>query len=482
MIDPRPITLVIGVLLSTLGAVMLVPALVDLGFGAENWKVFAVSAVITMFVGGAMVVATRGRAGSLSIRQAFLLTTLAWVVLAGFAALPLHFADVGLSFTDAVFESMSGLTTTGATVVTGLDVQSHGFLLWRALLQWLGGIGIIVMAVAVLPMLQIGGMQLFRIESSDTSEKILPRATQIAGSITGLYLVLTLICVVAYQIAGMEAFDAFVHAMTTIATGGYSSHDASFAFFNNAAIEAVAIVFMVAGSLPFLLYLQVVSGNPGAILRDSQVRWFCVVAAVLVAVACVYQIVARGTDAGRALREAAFNVVSVMTGTGYASTDYGAWGPFAVAFFFFVMFIGGCAGSTSCGIKIFRFQVLFQHMRVQLARVSYPNGVFTPRYNGRPIPDQASRSVMSFFLLYFVCFAVLATLLGILELDGTTALSAAASAISNVGPGLGETVGPAGTYAPLPLAAKWLLCFGMLLGRLEIFTVLVLFTPMFWRS
>ncbi|NND50279.1 MAG: TrkH family potassium uptake protein [Rhizobiales bacterium] len=482
MIDPRPITLVVGVLSTTLGAVMLIPALVDLAYGAPGWTVFAVSSLITLFIGGAMTLATWGRAGNLSIRQAFVLTTAAWVALALFAALPLWLGEAGLSFTDAVFESMSGITTTGATVVTGLDSMSRGFLLWRALLQWLGGIGIIVMAVAVLPMLQVGGMQLFRLESSDTSEKILPRATQIASSITGFYVSVTLICAAAYRIFGMDTFDAVVHAMTTIATGGYSSHDASFAFFANPAVEMVAVVFMIAGSLPFILYLQAMSGKPGLLVRDTQVQWFVGSAAALVIVALIYQLSAGISAPLTAMRHAAFNVVSIMTGTGYASVDYGHWGTFAVGFFFFIMFIGGCAGSTSCGIKIFRFQVLFQHMRVQLARVSYPHGVFTPHYNGRPIPDQASRSVMAFFLLFFVCFALLAVALGMLGLDGTTALSAAASAIANVGPGLGEIVGPAGNYASLPELAKWLLCLGMLLGRLELFTVLVLFTPAFWRN
>jgi trk system potassium uptake protein TrkH len=481
MIDLRPIALVIGILLVTLGAMMFIPALIDLALGIPDWTVFTASAVITLFVGGAMALSNWGRTSNLSIRGAFLLTTLAWMVLALFAALPLYFSDVKLSFVDAFFESMSGITTTGATVIIGLDVMSRGFLVWRALLQWLGGIGIIVMAVSVLPMLQVGGMQLFRMESSDTSEKILPRATKIAGSVTGLYLLLTTICAIAYKIAGMTTFDAFVHAMTTISTGGYSSHDGSFAFFNTPSIEIVAIIFMVAGSLPFILFLQLIAGQASPLFRDSQVRWFFTAVTVLIGSAFLYKWGTLGTPIGDAFRESAFNVVSIMTGTGYVSSDYSTWGPFAVTFFFFIMFIGGCAGSTSCGIKVFRFQVLFQHMQVQLSRVSYPHGVFTPRYNGRPIPGQASRSVMSFFLLFFLCFAALALALGIIGLDSTTALSAAASALANVGPGLGEIVGPTGSYAPLPDAAKWILCLGMLLGRLELFTVLVLFTPAFWR-
>jgi trk system potassium uptake protein TrkH len=482
VIDLRPIALFAGVLVAMLGAMMLIPALVDLALDAPNWSVFLVSAIITLFAGGAMTVATWGWRGTLSIRQAFVLTSVVWLLMAGFAALPLYLADAGLSFTDAAFEAMSGITTTGSTVVVGLDSLSRGFLLWRALLQWLGGIGIIVMALAVLPMLQVGGMQLFRIESSDTSEKILPRAAQIAGSIAGVYFVLSVACMVAYRLAGMETFDAIVHAMTTISTGGFSSHDRSFGHFESHATEVVAVAFMLAGSLPFILYLQGARGRPGAIVRDSQVQWFLGAAAAFILVAFVYQLIEGIYPAPQALRHAAFNVVSVITTTGYASDDYGAWGTFAPAFFFFIMFTGGCTGSTTGSVKIFRFQVLFQHMRVQLARVSYPHGVFTPRFNGRPIQDEASRSVMAFVLLFFICFAVLAVALGLLGLDSITAMSAAATAITNVGPGLGDIIGPAGTFADLPDAAKWLLAFAMLLGRLEVLTVLVLFTPAFWRN
>jgi trk system potassium uptake protein TrkH len=482
VIDPRPVTFVVGILVATLGAVMAVPAVVDLAYGAPDWTVFAASSVITLFAGGAMTIMARGRAVDLTIREAFVLTTFAWVALAGFAALPLYFADAGLSFTDAVFEAVSGITTTGATVVVGLDVLSRGFLLWRALLQWLGGIGIIVMAIAVLPMLQVGGMQLFRLESSDTSDKILPRANQIAGSIAGVYLVLTAICALAYRVAGMDTFDAIAHAMTTLATGGYSTHDASFAFFNNPALEVIAVTFMLIGALPFILYVQAVAGRPGFIFRDSQVKWFLAAVAALVLLAFAAQFLNSGKAGLEALRHAAFNVVSVITTTGYASTDFGAWGAFGTAVFFFAMFIGGCTGSTSGGIKVFRFEVLFQHMNVQLSRVSYPHGVFTPRFNGRPIPAEASRSVMAFFLLFMIIFAVLSVAFGLLGLDTLTALSAAATALANVGPGVGEVIGPAGNFASLPETAKWLLSLAMLLGRLELFTVLVLFTPAFWRS
>ncbi len=482
MFDIRPILLVIGILLTTLGCAMLLPALVDLALNEPNWTAFAASAGFTLFVGVSLAIVTWGRTDNLSVKQAFILTSAVWVALAAFAALPFALGSMQMSYTDAFFEAMSGLTTTGATVVDGLDGAPHGLLLWRGLLQWLGGIGIIVMAIAVLPMLQIGGMQLFRMESSDTSDKILPRATQIAGSITVLYVSLTALCGLSYHLAGMSVFDAVVHAMTTIATGGFSTHDASIGYFQSVSVDMVGAVFMIVGSLPFVLYLQAVRGNAVPLMEDSQVRFFLLLVVALIALAWIYEI-SIGTDAlWRALQLAVFNVISIVTGTGYATTDYGQWGPFALAFFFCIMFVGGCAGSTSCGIKIFRFQVVLQMLKVYLSRILYPHGVFVPRYNGRALPDNVTAAVLSFFFLFFICFIFAALALNMMGLDNLTAMSAAASAIANVGPGLGDVVGPSGTYKDLPGAAKWLLAFTMLIGRLEIFTVLVLFSPVFWRT
>jgi trk system potassium uptake protein TrkH len=478
----RPIVLVVGILLTTLGAVMLVPALVDLAAGGANWGGFAVSALATLFCGTTMALATWGQSGRMTIREAFLLATLAWVALAAFAALPLYLSEAGLTYTDAFFESMSGITTTGATVVTGLEAKSPGFLLWRGLLQWLGGLGIIVMAVAVLPLLQVGGMQLFRVEAFEAGEKAVPRAAQFSAFLTLIYVGFTALAAAAYSLAGMNGLDAAVHAMTTIATGGYSNYDASIGHFDSTAIETICIAFMMVGSLPFLLYVKASQGRAMALWQDTQVRGFLLFVAGFSLLAYLSQAQASAHHVDNGIREAVFNVVSILTGTGYATVDYDNWGPMAVVLFFFLAFIGGCAGSTSCGIKIFRFQVMFEHMRVQLERLTFPNGMFTPRYGGRPIPARVSRSVMAFLLLFFGCFAALSLALELVGLDHLTALSAAASAIANVGPGLGPIVGPAGNYATLPDAAKWLLSFGMLIGRLELFTVLVLFTPAFWRN
>lgn len=460
---------------------MAIPALVDLAFGHADWQVFLVSSALTVFIGVSLSLTNWGHHSDLTLKQAFILTTSSWVALVAFAALPFAFSELGLSFTDAFFESMSGLTTTGSTVIVGLDDAPPGILLWRALLQWLGGIGIIVTAIAILPMLQIGGMQLFRLESSDTSEKILPRATQIAGSITMLYVGFSTLCLLSYWAAGMTFFEALCHAMTTIATGGFSTSDDSFASFNSPTIEFIAIIFMVIGSLPFVLYLHSLRGNWSRLVRDTQVQWFLVTVIFLVGLLTVYQTASGINPFATSLRQSAFNVVSILTGTGYASTDFGLWGGFAMVAFFCIMFIGGCAGSTSCGIKIFRFQVIFEAMITQMRTMVHPHGVFAPRFNGEPISESVISSVASFFFLFFVCFGVLAIALSMLGLDTITALSAAGTAIANVGPGLGDVVGPSGTFTSLPDAAKWLMAIGMLLGRLELFTVLVIFTPAFWR-
>ncbi|MGB0681751.1 MAG: TrkH family potassium uptake protein [Magnetovibrionaceae bacterium] len=478
----RPILLAIGLLLTTLAVGMAIPAAVDALSGHSDWQVFAASGAVTLFVGVGLTLSNRVPTQGFNLRQAFLMTTLAWLVLTFFASLPFIFSDLDLSFTDAFFESMSGITTTGSTVITGLDSAPPGILLWRSLLQWLGGIGIIVMAIAIMPMLRVGGMQLFRMESSDKSDKALPRAAQVSSAIGVIYLVLTAVLALAYYFAGMTGFDAVSHGMTTIATGGFSTHDASMGYFNSTTIDAIATLGMLLGGMPFLLYLRTVQGDFGALFRDSQVQWFIAIAASAMATVCIWLYFRNSFDLHDSLRYATFNVASIITGTGYATADFGMWGAYAVPIFFYLMFVGGCAGSTTCGIKIFRFQVLYAAARTQVHHLLQPHGVFIPYYNKRPISDEVITSVLSFFFVFGCCFALLAVGLGMLGLDYLTAVSAAATAISNVGPGLGPVIGPAGTFQPLPDAAKWLLSGGMLLGRLELFTVIVLFTRSFWRG
>lgn len=482
MINLRPVMFVVGILLTTLAVFMFLPALADASVGNPDWRVFMTAAFFTLFVGVTLGLMNRGGSMRLNIRQTFLLTTAVWVVMATFSALPFVFAELDMSYTDAFFESMSGLTTTGSTVMTGLDNAPPGILLWRALLQWLGGIGIIVMAIAILPMLGVGGMQLFHTESSDQSEKALPRAAQMSAVIAVIYLLLTLAAAIAYWTAGMTPFEAVSHAMTTIATAGFSTSDASIGHFQSPAIEWTATVFMIVGSMPFMLYFLFVSGQRKALWRDAQVRWFLGFLILAVIVMTGWLWFARDIAPMTAFRYAAFNTVSVITGTGYASTDYAAWGSFAVTMLLFVMVIGGCSGSTTGGIKVFRFQMLYAMIVVQIKRLLQPHGVFVAQYNRKPIPDPVADAVMSFFFLFGLSYGLVAILLAALGLDFLTAMSGAASALANVGPGLGDIIGPAGTYAPLPDAAKWLLSAAMLLGRLEFFTILALFTSRFWQG
>jgi trk system potassium uptake protein TrkH len=390
------------------------------------------------------------------------------------------FCELALSPTDAIFESVSGITTTGSTVLERIEDASHGILIWRALLQWLGGVGIIVMAMAVLPMLSVGGMQLFRTESYDSADKVVPRAAQLAGGIGLVYALLTALWAAMLSFAGMGIFDAIAHAMTTIATGGYSTRTASIGAFDSVAIEWIIIFGMIVGSLPFAHYLAMLRGGWRPLLNDPQVRWFLALLAIIVGLLC-WQLNASGMSVGASIRHASFNAVSIMTGTGYASANFSAWGGFASTLLLISMFIGGCGGSTTCGIKVFRLQVLATTARVQMSRLLRPHAVVLAYYNKRPVATEVMDSVMGFFYLYILCFVLLAILLGMVGLDFTTALSGAATSISNVGPGLGDVIGADGNFASIPDAAKWVMSFGMLLGRLEFFTVLVMLTPAFWR-
>jgi len=465
-----------------LSAGMVIPVLVDLAAGNPDWEVFVIAMFVSLAVGGMFVLANRDTGDALNLRQAFLLTTLAWAGLPAFAAMPLAFSELNLSYTDAYFEAISGLTTTGSTIISGLDDAPPGILIWRALLQWFGGIGIIVMAVAVLPMLQVGGMQVFKAESFDTVEKILPRAGQISGMISGLYLAFTAICMLLYLIAGMSVFDAMAHAMTVIATGGFSTSDGSIGHFDSYFIDMITVFFMIVGSIPFILFMQILRGRPLAFWQDEQARGFLKLVGFLCLGVIVWLILWKGFTPAEAIRYGSFNIVSILTGTGYATTDYSQWGSFSATLFFLVMFIGGCAGSTSCGIKIFRFQVLLKSMRGWVNHIIQPNGVFVPTYNNRPITEDVKSSVMAFMTLFLGIFLLLALAISITGEDWITSFSSAGTALANVGPGLGEKVGPGGNFSGLSDAAKWIMSIGMLVGRLEIFSVLVLFSPAFWRA
>lgn len=482
MIDLRPVGFIIGVLLSVLASAMMLPALADAAARHQDWPVFIAAGSVTLFAGVSLVFTCRGRRVAINLRQAFLLTILGWLSCVAFAALPFAFASAELSYADAFFEAMSGLTTTGATVIIGLDHAPPGLLLWRGLLQWMGGLGIIAMAIIILPMLRIGGMQLFRLESTEKLEKALPRAAQIAGGIGTIYLSMSAACAVLYWLVGMTGFDAVIHAMTTVATGGFSTADASLAAFKNPWAEVIAIIFMMLGGVSFTLFLRVLQGDRRALWIDRQVQIYFALAIVASLIVAAWLWLESGEHPLIALRYGAFNVISVMTTTGYSSSDYGQFGALPMVLFAVLMLVGGCSGSTTGGIKVFRFQILFEVSRAHIRHALLPSGVFVPKYNRRHITDQVTHSVVSFMFLYGLTIVAIAAGLGFYGLDIVTAFSGAASAVSNLGPGLGHVIGPAGNFASLPDGAKWMLSFGMLLGRLELVTVLVLLSSGFWRS
>ncbi|RVT87047.1 TrkH family potassium uptake protein [Rhodobacteraceae bacterium CCMM004] len=482
MLDLRPVGYVIGLLVAALGAAMTVPLLVDWSNGNGHWPVFLQSVIVTTLSGGLIALAcANGVSRALSLQQTFLLTVTVWLALPLFGALPFVLGATGARTVDALFEAMSGLTTTGATVFSGLDELPAGLLLWRSMLQWFGGIGIIVVAMVFLPELRVGGMQIFRSEAFDTMGKILPRAAEIASQISWIYVGLTFVCFLTYLGLGLSSFDAINHALTTISTGGFSTTDASFGAFQGAP-EYMASVFMILASLPFVRYIQLIAGASRPILSDTQVRSFLALLAVAILGLTVYQMLALERAVEPAFREALFNVVSITSGTGYASVDYQLWGAFAMVVFFCIGLIGGCAGSTCCSIKVFRYQILMSAIGAQIRRLYSPNAVVPPRFDGRPVSEDVLSSVMAFFVLFIVSLGVLSVALGMTGLDFTTSLSGAAAAIANIGPGLGPIIGPAGNFGALNDTAKWLLIVGMLIGRLELMAVYVLFTVKFWRA
>jgi trk system potassium uptake protein TrkH len=482
MVDLRPVGYVIGLVVVVLGAMMALPLGIDLVDANGHWPTFAESSILTMLGGGLIALSCANGVGKgLTLQQTFLLTTFVWVALPLFGALPFVIGATELRFVDAFFEAMSGLTTTGSTVISGLDDLPRGILLWRGILQWLGGIGIIVVAMVFLPELKVGGMQVFRSEAFDTMGKILPRAVEIARQISAIYLGITLACFLAYAAVGLQPFDALVHALTTVSTGGFSNYDASFGTFSGTP-EYVASFFMILAALPFVRYVQMINGNRVALFKDSQVRAFLVIILVLTVFTADLLTRVFPHHHEQAFREALFNITSIISGTGYASVDYMTWGPVLISMFFFIGLIGGCAGSTACSVKIFRYQILFASIRAQLLRIRSPHGVFIPRFDGRPVTEDVLNSVLAFFVFFIVLIGLFTVALSLTGLDLITALSGAATALANVGPGLGDQIGPAGNFGGLNDTAKWLLIAGMLLGRLELMVVLVLFTVRFWRA
>jgi len=476
----RIIGFILGIFLITLAVSMIIPMLTLLAFErTDDLQAFIWSSLITFSCGFALVAPGRPANTNLRPRDMYFLTTLSWVAVCCFAALPLMLTQ-HISYSDAFFETMSGITTTGATVLSGLDNLSPGLLMWRSLLHWLGGIGFIGMAIAILPLLRVGGMRLFQTESSDWSEKVMPRSHVAGRYLITIYAVFTLAAFVAFLLTGMSSFDAINHAMSTVATGGFSTSDASMGKFGPSA-HWVAVFFMLLGSLPFTLYVMTLRGNRTAVFRDQQVRGFVVMLTVTSVLFSGWYWLNNEIPMLDALRVVTFSVVSVVTTTGFAVDDYTQWGGFAVMVFFYLTFVGGCSGSTSGGLKMFRFQVAYSLLRANFKQLIHPRAVIRQQYNGHNLDEEIVRSILTFSFFITMTIGVLALCLALLGLDPITALTGAATAVCNVGPGLGEIIGPAGNFSTLPDAAKWLLSIGMLLGRLEIITVLVLLTPAFWR-
>ena len=474
----QPVLYVIGYLLSALSIVLCIPAIVDAYYGDNQWQSFTFASLISLFVGILLILGNKSDNFNISLKQAFLITTTSWISIAIFGSLPFIFSDLGLSFTDAFFESMSGITTTGSTILSGLDNLPHGILIWRALLQWIGGIGIIVIAIAFLPILKVGGMQLFHTESS---EKVLPRAAQIASIIGIIYLFLTILCSGLLYFFGMPVFDSIAHSMTTLATGGFSTSDMSIGKYDNVNIELIISLFMILGSLPFVLYLQTLRGNFFVIFKDSQVQFFLflIVTSILIVTFWKYQDASNFFDN---FRSSFFNTISIFTGTGYTTQNFNNWGSFIIVLFLFLMLVGGCAGSTTCGIKIFRLQILYQSAKIQLFKLMNPHGVSIAKYNKKPVSNEIISSVMGYFFMFIISYIIITLILSFLGNDFLTSLSGAATSLANVGPGLGNVIGPTKTFADLSEITKWVLIAGMLIGRLELLAVIIILTPSFWKN
>ena len=479
MSNYKTVFFTLGILQIILGVSMFIPIIVQF-FYSEIDSSFFGSSIVTIIFGTLFFLSNLDHDKKLNLQQAFLLTALSWISIAIFGSLPFVFSSIELSITDSFFESMSGITTTGSTIISDLENAPKGLLLWRAILQWLGGIGIIVMAITLMPIMNVGGMQLFKISSNDSSEKILPKSKEIALRLIYIYSGLTGLCAITYWIFGMGKFDSLTHSMTTIATGGFSNYNESIGYFNSLPIEISSMFFIILGSIPFIAYIKFISGNKKIFLNDIQIKTFLKIIIFTVIILSIYLLFSNQENFS--LRSIFFNTISILSGTGYVNAEFDRWGSFPITLFLSLMFIGGCAGSTACGVKIFRIQILYLFILNQLKKIIYPKGVFVIKYDQSAVDEKFIASIISFIYFYIVIFFVLTALLSLTGLDFITAISGAATSISNVGPGLGPIIGPNGDFSSLPDLSKWILTVGMILGRLELFAILVLFLPSFWKN
>ena len=479
MSNYKTVFFTLGILQIILGASMFVPIIVQFIYSEIDSSFFGAS-IVTIVFGALFFLTNIDHDRKVNLQQAFLLTALSWLSVAVFGSLPFIFSSMEMSITDAFFESMSGITTTGSTIISNLENAPKGILLWRAILQWLGGIGIIVMAITLMPIMNVGGMQLFKISSNDSSEKILPKSKEIALRLIYIYSALTAVCAISYWIFGMGKFDSLTHSMTTIATGGFSNYNQSIGYFNSIYIEISSMIFIILGSIPFIAYIKFLNGNKKIFTNDTQIKSFLKIIILSIIILSFYLFLTNNEN--YSFRSIFFNTISILTGTGYVNAEFDSWGSFPITIFLALMFIGGCAGSTTCGVKIFRIQILYLFILNQLKKIIYPKGVFLIKYDQNSVDEKFVASIISFIFFYFVIFFILAALLSLTGLDFITALSGAATSISNVGPGLGPIIGPNGDFSSLPDISKWVLSVGMILGRLELFAILVLFLPSFWKN
>jgi len=477
-----PILYFVSVIVCCFGVAMLAPTLLDLVDGNPDYRTFLLCALGTVFVGVTVAIATRSHETQMTVQETMLAVPAAWLTVTLCSAVPFMLSELDLSLTDAVFETMSGLSATGSTVIIGLDDAPRGLLLWRFLLVWFGGFGVVTIAVLLLPFLRIGGLQLFSLDLSAQSGKFLPRITEVVTQIGLIYIGLTVACALCYWIAGMNLFDAVGHAMAAIATGGFSSHDASIGYFKSPAIEWISVVFMALSAMPFVLHLQALHGQPGPLVRDSQVRLFLAIIAGAVLTLTLWQMLRNGAGFDTALREASFAFVSIITCTGFTGPDYSQWGGFPELIMLLGMLAGGCTGSTAGGIKIFRLLTLVQMLRVQIRRQVFPHGTFRVTFNGETVPDTARAGVANYFFVYLASFFALSLGLTATGMGFTESMGSAATALGGVGPGLGPNVGPCCTFQHIPDPAKWMLALGMLAGRLEILILIIPFSRSFWRQ
>ncbi len=474
---------VLGLFIFFTGIFMLIPVLVDLSRKEETYIIFLIFSILSIVVGGSIYLATYEKSSTVNYKEGVLLTVFSWFIIVAFAALPIQYASEDINYVDAYFEAMSGITTTGATVFANLSELSLGMHLWRALIQWVGGLGIVVTGLAILPNLKIGGMQMFKIESFDIDQSS-NKATSLASSIMKIYTLLTIIIILLlWLVAKLSFFDSIIHAFTSISTAGFSNYDASIGFFNNPTAEVILTISMIVGGMPLILvYFLVFEGKIKNFFKDQQIKGFLIAILTIVMVVTAYLVIKNGFSIGQSLRYASFTVVSIITGTGYVLTDYTTWGTSIVMLLFIITFSGGCSGGTSCGIKIFRFQILTSFTLAKLKQNNIHKSVITPYYNKRPLNDNIVNSVVVYFYFFIVTFIAISFVLTFFGLDIITATSATATSLANVGPGFGDVIGPSGNFSSLQSSVKIILIFAMIIGRLEIIGLYMMIYKSFWQN